>query len=267
MSIHELASHNVSVALDGRWLLRGINVALRAECLTAFIGPNGAGKTTLLRVLAGLLAPSEGHVTLHGNKVQDFGRRALSQRIAFVPQDTHVSFAFTVRETVEMGRHPHLRRFERLHKHDHDIVDEAMRRADVWHLAHRAVTALSGGERQRVIIARSLATQADVLLLDEPTANLDIAHALDVLDLCQQLAQEGKTIGLAIHDINAAARYATHMVLMRAGCIVQQGRLEEVLQEDQLNQVFDVCTDRTHTTNGQPVFVFFRERKDGRQNV
>ena len=141
-----------------------------------------------------------------------------------------------------------------------------MRRADVWHLAHRAVTALSGGERQRVIIARSLATQADVLLLDEPTANLDIAHALDVLDLCQQLAHEGKTIGLAIHDINAAARYATHIVLMNAGHIVQQGRLEEVLQEAQLNHVFDVCTDRIHATNGQSVFVFSRERKDGRQH-
>ena len=102
MSMHELAAHNVSVALDGRWPLRGIDVGLRAECLTAFIGPNGSGKTTLLRVLAGLLAPSEGYVLLHGNNVQDFGRRALSQRITFVPQDTHVSFAFTVRETVEM---------------------------------------------------------------------------------------------------------------------------------------------------------------------
>jgi iron complex transport system ATP-binding protein len=262
MSMHELASHNVGVAMDGRWLLRGIDVALRAECLTAFLGPNGSGKTTLLRVLAGLLTPSEGHVTLHGTNVRDFGRRALSQHIAFVPQDTHMSFAFTVRETVEMGRHPHLRRFGRLRQHDHDIVDDAMHRADVRHLAQRAVTALSGGERQRVIIARSLATQADVLLLDEPTASLDIAHALDVLDLCQQLAQEGKAIGLAIHDINAAARYATHGVLMNAGHIVQQGRLEEVLQEAQLNHVFDVCTDRAHATNGQPVFVFSRVRQE-----
>jgi iron complex transport system ATP-binding protein len=142
-----------------------------------------------------------------------------------------------------------------------------MRRADVLHLAHRAVTALSGGERQRVIIARSLATQAEVLLLDEPTANLDIAHALDVLDLCQQLAHEGKTIGLALHDINAAARYATHVILMSAGHIVQQGRLEEVLQEAQLNHVFDVCTARTHATNGQPVFVFSRKRHEGQQHA
>ena len=103
MSIHAIASHHVSVVLDGHWLLRDINVALRAACLTVFIGPNGSGKTTLLRVLAGLLAPSEGHVTLHDTNMRGLGRRALAQRIAFVPQDTHVSFAFTVRETVEMG--------------------------------------------------------------------------------------------------------------------------------------------------------------------
>jgi iron complex transport system ATP-binding protein len=264
--MHELAGHHVSVAIDGRWLIHGINVALRAGNFTAFLGPNGSGKTTLLRVLAGLLAPTEGHVTLHGRKVQSFGRRVLSQHIAFVPQDTHVSFAFTVRESVEMGRHPHLKRFERLRAHDHDIIEDAMRRADVSQLANRFVTTLSGGERQRVIIARSLATQAEVLLLDEPTASLDIAHALDVLDLCQQLTEEGKAIGLAIHDINAAARYATSIVLLSAGRMVKQGTPEDVLQVAHLNQVFDVCTDRTHAASGTPVFVFSRARQEDRQH-
>ena len=132
------------------------------------------------------------------------------------------------------------------------------------HLTARPVLELSSGERQRVIIARSLATQADVLLLDEPTANLDIAHALDVLDLCQQLAREGKTIGLAIHDINAAARYATYLVLLSAGRLVIQGEPEAVLHAAQLNRVFDVCTDRTYAADGTPVFVFYRDRhKDG----
>jgi iron complex transport system ATP-binding protein len=165
-----------------------------------------------------------------------------------------------------MGRYPHLRRFERLHHHDHALVDDALRRADVWHLATRPVLALSGGERQRVLIARSFATQADVLLLDEPTANLDIAHALDMLDLCQQLAREGKTIGLAIHDINAAARYATHLVLLSAGRLVIQGEPEAALHATQLNRVFDVCTDRTHASDGTPVFVFYRARHEDGQH-
>jgi iron complex transport system ATP-binding protein len=264
--MHELAGHQVSVAIDGHWLIRGINVALRAGEFTAFLGPNGSGKTTLLRVLAGLLVPTEGHVTLHGHSVHNFGRRVLAQHIAFMPQDTHVSFAFTVRESVEMGRHPHLKRFERLRAHDHDIVEDAMRRADVWQFANRLVTTLSGGERQRVIIARSLATQAEVLLLDEPTASLDIAHALDVLDLCQQLIAEGKAIGVAMHDINAAARYATSVVLLSAGRIVTQGTREDVLQEAQLKQVFDVRTDRIHTVNGTPVFVFSRATPANQQH-
>jgi iron complex transport system ATP-binding protein len=255
-----LALHNAGVAMHGRWLLRGVTVALRAGEVTAFLGPNGSGKTTLLRVLAGLRAPSEGHVTLHGHDLRSFGPRALAQRIAFVPQDTHVSVAFTVRELVAMGRYPHLRRFERLRPHDHALVDDALRRADVWHLAGHPVLALSGGERQRVLIARGLATHADVLLLDEPTANLDIAHALDVLDLCQQLAWAGKTIGLALHDINAAARYATHLVLLNAGRLVIQGEPAAVLHAAHLNRVFDVCTDRTYAADGTPVFVFSRAR-------
>ena len=259
-----LALHNTGVAINGRWLIRGATVALRAGEVTAFLGPNGSGKTTLLRVLAGLLAPSEGHVTLHGHDLRSFVRRALAQRIAFVPQDTHVSVAFTVREVVEMGRHPHLRRFERLRQHDQAIIDDALHRADVWHLATRPVLELSSGERQRVIIARSLATQADVLLLDEPTANLDIAHALDVLDLCQQLAREGKTIGLAIHDINAAARYATHLVLLSAGRLVIQGSQKRSCTPHNSTGSLTCALTALIPADGTPVFVFYRDRhKDG----
>lgn len=259
-----LTLHNTGVAIDGHWLIRDANATLRTGCITAFLGPNGSGKTTLVRLLAGLLPPSEGHVHLHGHDLQSFGRRHLAQRIAVVTQDTHLSVAFSVREVVAMGRHPHLRRFERLQQSDHLIIDEAMHCADVWHLANRPVTALSGGERQRVLIARSLATQADVLLLDEPTANLDVAHALDVFHLCQQLAQAGKAIGLVLHDINAAARYATHLVLLSRGRVVAQGAPAEVLHNTRLNQVFAVCTDRTEMSDGTPVFVFHRDRQTPR---
>ncbi|MBM3224727.1 MAG: ABC transporter ATP-binding protein [Candidatus Tectomicrobia bacterium] len=256
-----LTLHNAGVAMAGHWLLRETSVTLRPGEITAFLGPNGSGKTTLLRLLAGLLPPSTGYVTLHDRDLRTLSRRDLAQRLAFVPQDTHINVAFTVREMVEMGRHPHLRRLTRLRPADHAAVDAALRRADIWHLAARPVVELSGGERQRVLIARSLATQADVLLLDEPTASLDIAHALDVLDLCHELAGEGKTIGLALHDINAAARYATQLVLLRAGRLITQGRPETVLHATQLNQVFDVCTDRIQATDGTPVFRFYRDRQ------
>ena len=136
-----LSLHHVGAAIDGHWLIRDATVALRTGCVTAFLGPNGSGKTTLLRVLAGLLAPSEGHVTLHGHDLQSFVWRALAQRITFVPQDTHVSVAFTV---VRLSRWAVIRTcgFERLHQRDHAIVEDALRRADVWHLATRPVLAL-----------------------------------------------------------------------------------------------------------------------------
>ena len=259
-----LTLHNAGVAMDGRWLIRDASVAVPAGAVTVFLGPNGSGKTTLVRLLAGLLPPSVGYVSLDGQDLRTLARRALAQRIALVTQDTHISVAFSVREIVAMGRHPHVRRLARLQQYDHAMVEAAMQRADVAHLAARPVTTLSGGERQRVLIARSLATQADVLLLDEPTANLDIAHALDVLHLCQELAQQGKAIGLVLHDINAAVRYATHLVLLSAGRIVTQGPPAEVLQAGQFLQVFDVCTERTQAADGTPVFVFYRHRQAGR---
>lgn len=262
-----LELQNVGIALDGRWLVRHASLQLDSGKLLALVGPNGSGKSTLLKLCGGLWRASEGAVLLGGQNIQQVARRELARRIAYVPQDTHLDFAFTVSEVVMMGRHPHLGRFERASARDHSAVDDAMRRADVAHLADRLATELSGGERQRVIIARSLATAADIILLDEPTASLDIAHALDVLELCQGLASEGKIIVLAIHDLNAAARYATEVALLSAGQIVACGAPDEVLREDTLNQVFGVCTDRTQSADSKPVFVFYRDSRQGRSST
>lgn len=260
-SMSTIVLKNAGVEIDGRWLVRECDVSLNAGNLTALVGPNGSGKTTLLRLMSGLLIPAEGEAELNEININAYSRRDLAKNISFVPQDTHVDFDFTVREIVAMGRHPHLGKFEREGAKDRDAIDGALLRADISHLADRLVTELSGGERQRVIIARSLATESDILLLDEPTANLDIAHALDVLDLSRKLAHEGKTVAIALHDINAASRYADHIVLLNKGRIFKQGSPADVFNENVLSEVFDVSTDKSHASDGNSIFVFYRENR------
>jgi iron complex transport system ATP-binding protein len=161
-----------------------------------------------------------------------------------------------------MGRHPHLGRFEREGERDYLAVAEAMARADVTGLADRVVTELSGGERQRVIIARSLATEAEIIILDEPTANLDVAHALDIMTLCRQLADDGKIIVLATHDLSLASRFSTEVVLVSAGRIVATGAPEEVLSEARIWEVFGVCSERMTAPSGQSVFLFHSQNRN-----
>jgi iron complex transport system ATP-binding protein len=258
-----LELQDAGVEVDGRWLVRHASLQLLPGRLTVLVGPNGSGKTTLLRLLSGLWRPVEGRALLDGQDLHSIKRKELARRISFTPQDTHLGFAFTVRDLVSMGRHPHLGRFEREGAADRRAVEEALVRADVAHLAARFVTELSGGERQRVLLARSLATQSNAILLDEPTANLDIAHALDVLNLCRKLADEGKTIALAIHDLNSAARYATEVALISAGRISAVGAPEEVLSDAGMRDVFGVRAERAQAPNGEVVFFFQRDENEG----
>lgn len=251
------------VAVDGRWLVRGLDLIVGTGACVALVGPNGSGKTTALRMLAGLRAPDEGHARMDGRNLQTLGRRTLARGIAFVPQDTHVAFAFSVRDVVAMGRHAHVGRFAREAAADQRAIDEAMRRTDVAHLADRAVNELSGGERQRVLIARSLATEAAHILLDEPTASLDVAHVLDVLSLCRALAVEGRALCIALHDLNAAARFSTHAVLLDRGRIFAAGVTREVLTPDALRAVFGVDVGLAPDGVGGRVFVFDRPGERG----
>jgi cobalamin transport system ATP-binding protein len=228
------------LSIAGRWLVRDASISVEPGRLLALLGPNGSGKSTLLRLLAGVWAPSAGTVTLDGAPLAHVPRRALARAVALVPQDTHIAFAFSVREIVAMGRHAHLGRFERERAADREAIAQAMARADVTAVADRDATALSGGERQRVLIARSLATEARHLLLDEPTASLDVAHALDVLALCRRLADDGHAVAVALHDLNLARRFATDAVLLRDGAVVASGPVDRVLTPALVGDVFGV---------------------------
>lgn len=242
--------------VGGKAIVREVSLAPTAGSFLALIGPNGSGKTTVLRLLAGLLSPTRGTAYLEGRDLRRWSRREAARRVAVVPQDTHLDFAFTVRDIVAMGRHAHLGRFQPEGAHDRTVIEQAMARADVLDLRERPVTELSGGERQRVLIARSLATEAPAILLDEPTASLDVAHALETYELCRKLAQEGKTIVMAVHDLNAAARYADRVAVMQDGRCVAQGQPEDVMNEHLLAKVFGVQVETHRSRGGWMSFVF-----------
>lgn len=251
-----LELENVSASIGNREIVRDASVGFAAGDLTALVGANGSGKTTLLRLCAGLLTPDSGRVLLEGGDLQTMSRRRIARQIAFTPQDTHLDFRFTVRDTVAQGRYPHRGRFELETDADRASVEAAMELADVSHLASRYVTELSGGERQRVLVARSLATESDVILLDEPTANLDIRHALDALALLRRLAAAGKTIIIALHDLNHAARFATRIALIREGVIVASGAPDVVLDRAAIREVFGVDAHRAVTPDGETALLF-----------
>lgn len=240
------------------WLVRDVSMEVRPNRITALVGPNGSGKSTVLRLLAGLWRPSEGRVLVDGSDMAGLGRRDLARRVAFVPQNPRIDVPFTVRHVVSMGRHPHLGRFESAGTRDLEVVESALARVDVLHLAERRVNELSGGEFQRVVVARSLATEADVILLDEPTSNLDLDHSLETLELLRRLAEDGKSVAAALHDLNAVARWADHATLMHRGRLSAHGPVGQVLTDEQLVPVFDVDIERLQTSRGVPGLVFHR---------
>ena len=255
-----LALKKAGIRIDGRWLVRDVSLSIDPGRVTAVVGPNGSGKSTVLRLLAGLWRPTEGVAALDGEPLTRIPRRAIARCVAYLPQSTHINFAFTVREIVGMGRHPHIGRFESPSRADDAAVEAALRRSDVAHLGERPVNELSGGERQRVLIARSLATQADAILLDEPTSSLDIDHSLETLWLLKELANEGKAVAVALHDLNAVARWADEVALLHEGSLGACGSVETVLRDDLLNSVFGVAVERLVSASGTESFVFHRRR-------
>jgi len=224
------------VTLGGRQVVREVTAEIETGDWVALIGPNGAGKTSLLRAVAGLL-PCDGSVSLEGASLAELGRRERAQRLALVPQEPRTPPWLTVAEYVLMGRTPYLRPLAREGDADHDAAARALSRLDLDELAERTLGTLSGGERQRVVVARALAQEASIVLLDEPTASLDIGHQQQALDLLDALREtEGLTLVAAMHDLTLAAQYADRVLLLDQGRVVADGAPAEVLTEEALAQ-------------------------------
>ncbi|MEW6545004.1 MAG: ABC transporter ATP-binding protein [Nitrospirota bacterium] len=229
---------------DG-WVLKDLTFEVRSGQILGVIGPNGSGKTSLLKLLARILRPQRGTVALFGQALGTMKQEAVARTVALVPQETALAFPFTITEVVLMGRFPH-------HRHggpfggfgwdgpeDLRLAEEAMRETDVLHLAGRPVGDVSGGERQRAVIARALAQEPKVLLLDEPTAFLDLHHQVEICELLRRLNEaQGLTVVVASHDLNLAGQYCDRLMLLRDGQVVRIGSPEEVLRSEVLEPVY-----------------------------
>ena len=232
--MNAISLERVTVTLGGRQVVREVTAEIETGDWVALIGPNGAGKTSLLRAVAGLLACG-GSVSLEGVPLAALGRRERAQRLALVPQEPRTPPWLTVAEYVLMGRTPYLRPLASEGEADRDAAARALTRLDLDELAERALGTLSGGERQRVVVARALAQEASIVLLDEPTASLDIGHQQQALDLLDALrATEGLTLVAAMHDLTLAAQYADRVLLLDQGRVVADGAPADVLTEEAL---------------------------------
>jgi iron complex transport system ATP-binding protein len=253
-----LELQDVHFTFDGeRDVLAGISLALEPGVTTAVVGPNGAGKTTLLRVAGGLLLPSRGRVLLDDAPIRGLARRAAARLLAAVPAEQEAVFPFTVRETVTLGRHPWRGTFAALNETDRGRVDEALSDTALQPLADRALPALSSGERQRAAIARCLAQDAEVYLLDEPTAHLDLGQRLKMLRLFRRHARDqGRAVLAVLHDLNLAAQVADRVVLLVDGRIAADGPPAEVFTADRIEAAFETPVHVVpHPDHGAPVIV------------
>jgi len=247
-----LSVENVTVRAGSRTILGSLSCTVEEGDFLAIIGPNGAGKTTLLKSLCGLIPVNGGKITIFDRPLADYPRRQLATTLALVPQVLSLEFAFTVEETVLMGRAPHLSLLEREGREDYAIAHQAMAFTDVAHLAGQRLDQLSGGERQRTMIARAICQQPRIMLLDEPTAALDPSHQLRIMELLQRLRQEDKmTVVMVSHDLNLAAMYASRILLLKDGTALCGGSPGEILTPDNLWRAYGCAMHvDTHPATG-----------------
>ena len=257
---------DIGFRYNADWVLRHISFEMNRGEFMGVIGPNGSGKTTLLKMIDGLLDPGEGEIWIDGALGRHFKRTELAKRIAVVPQDTQLIFPFTVEEVVLMGRAPHLGKLRFEGEKDFRIAEHAMKATDTFSLRTRGMNALSGGERQRVLIARALAQEPQIMLLDEPTALLDIRHQVDFFDLIKTLNRDQSLTVIAVtHDINLASDYCDRIILLKSGQTFSMGSPHEVIIKSNIKDVYEanVLVDQNPVTGKPRVTLLSSHPSDG----
>ncbi|MFJ3145157.1 ABC transporter ATP-binding protein [Streptomyces halstedii] len=254
---------DASIGYGRRPLSEHLDVRVPDRSFTVVIGPNACGKSTLLRAVSRLLKPSAGRVVLDGRSIAEYGSREVARTLGLLPQTSQAPDGITVADLVSRGRHPHQRLMRQWTRQDEKAVLDAMAATSVTELSGRPVDELSGGQRQRVWVAMVLAQQTPILLLDEPTTFLDIAHQIDLLELFTDLHRAGHTLVAVLHDLNHAARYATHLIAMRDGRIVAEGTPREVVTAALVEEVFDLpCQVVPDPVTGTPMVIPLARRRD-----
>ncbi|MFD5704390.1 ABC transporter ATP-binding protein [Streptomyces lasiicapitis] len=233
-----LAAKGVTVGYGARTVIDDLDVTIPPGVITTIIGPNGCGKSTLLRTLTRLLRPTKGTVVLDGEDIVKLKTKDVAKKLGLLPQAPVAPEGLTVADLVARGRHPHQSWLRQWSSDDADVVERALAMTGVSDLADRPVDALSGGQRQRVWISMTLAQGTDLLLLDEPTTYLDLAHAVDVLDLVDDLHESGCTVVMVLHDLNLATRYSDNLIVMAEGSVLAQGHPRDVITAELLHEAF-----------------------------
>ncbi|GAB3399660.1 ABC transporter ATP-binding protein [Schumannella luteola] len=255
-SAARLQARDVTLAYDRRVIAENLAVDIPDRSFTVIVGPNACGKSTLLRALSRLLTPTSGQVVLDGKAIASYAPKEAARVVGLLPQSSTAPDGITVSDLVSRGRYPHQGLFRQWTSADEHAVEQAMVATEVDALADRQVSELSGGQRQRVWAAMALAQQTPILLLDEPTTFLDIAHQVELLDLFARLHRDGTTVVAVLHELNQAARYATHLIAMKDGRVVAEGAPREIVTAELVEEVFGLaCVVIPDPETGTPLVI------------
>jgi iron complex transport system ATP-binding protein len=232
--------NNIYFSIDDKKILEGISARFEPGKIHGIIGPNGSGKSTLLKNICRIWEPQSGSIIINDIDYVEIPRKKLSTMVTLVPQNTAIGFPISVFDIVSMGRNPHMGRFEGLRQTDREIIERALQLTNIYALKDRNINELSGGEGQLAIIARAIATEASLILLDEPTSELDIKHKLEIVSILHEFKEQGKTILVSLHDLNLARRFCDTISILCRGKLFYSGTPEDAFAEENIKRVFEV---------------------------